>query len=525
MSARITWPVGRGAAWYEVWRNTSNTTVGATLIGVPVLGNSYVDASAAAGTDYFYFIKVANAAGVSGFSSAIALTTRPALARPENVRCTFFGTNEWIATWDAVAGAATYKVYRGSTPVFGSATLIASGVTSLNWANAPIATDTIEYVWVVAVDGSGNNGAVSLTAAAYASPAAPGAFAIFLGALPGENEIDWNPSARATLYEIYRDGVLVHSLAAGGATIWYDTDVTPEVEYTYEVVATNSAGQATTGEDSVTAIWPAPASPENVVATDDDYDKVRVTWDAVPGALSYRVQLAGSDIATGVTALFFDYDPGAGTAAGNYTVVAVNAAGESAPSAADSGYRPQIPAPTGVTATQDDPAGVTVEWATEPLATNYDVYRDGVVIAGPITGLDYYDTGATAGCSGHVYTVKSRRVVSGVSDNVSVASAGYTGVRPPSAWLFAGGGVSGSGTTNYDETFNFCGGGFSLYFNAFTNPDAIEVYIGGAFVWSSGCISGEVTQPFTTGATTVRIKVVADCAAIGSTAWSFAVTP
>jgi len=75
----VTWNASAGATGYEVWRNTSNSSAGATLIGDPV-GTSYDDLTAVQGTTYFYWAKAANSSGTSGFSagdSGFAATPPP----------------------------------------------------------------------------------------------------------------------------------------------------------------------------------------------------------------------------------------------------------------------------------------------------------------------------------------------------------------------------------------------------------------------------------------------------------------
>ena len=66
---QIAWTPAQGAASYEVWRHTANDSSAAAIIGTPT-GTSYDDASAVAGTHYFYWVKAKNAIGTSGFSVA-----------------------------------------------------------------------------------------------------------------------------------------------------------------------------------------------------------------------------------------------------------------------------------------------------------------------------------------------------------------------------------------------------------------------------------------------------------------------
>ncbi len=65
----ITWNASTGATNYQVYRNTSNSSSGASLLNPPAV-SPYNDASAIAGTTYWYFVKACNTSGCSGFSAS-----------------------------------------------------------------------------------------------------------------------------------------------------------------------------------------------------------------------------------------------------------------------------------------------------------------------------------------------------------------------------------------------------------------------------------------------------------------------
>ena len=63
----IVWSASGGASGYEVWRNNSNHSPSATLIGSSVI-TGFSDYAAAAGVLYHYWIRATNAGGVSSLS-------------------------------------------------------------------------------------------------------------------------------------------------------------------------------------------------------------------------------------------------------------------------------------------------------------------------------------------------------------------------------------------------------------------------------------------------------------------------
>jgi hypothetical protein len=66
----ITWGASIGATAYEVWRNPTSSTSGATKISlVDVTGTTFDDTTAVAGQTYWYFVKAKNAVNTSAFSA------------------------------------------------------------------------------------------------------------------------------------------------------------------------------------------------------------------------------------------------------------------------------------------------------------------------------------------------------------------------------------------------------------------------------------------------------------------------
>ena len=55
-AVNLSWTASTGATGYTVWRNTTNSSSGATQIGSTTTA-SYSDTSATAGTTYYYWIK------------------------------------------------------------------------------------------------------------------------------------------------------------------------------------------------------------------------------------------------------------------------------------------------------------------------------------------------------------------------------------------------------------------------------------------------------------------------------------
>jgi fibronectin type 3 domain-containing protein len=234
------------------------------------------------------------------------------------------------------------------------------------------------------------------------TPSSPTGVSATDGAYADKIRVSWNPSAGATSYEIYRADSFMgaKSKIASTAGTFYDDASTPcNVDCYYWVKAKSSSGASEFFyNDLGYRKCPAPSAPQNVSASNVVFtDKIRVTWDASPGATSYDVyrSLSPSDspikIASTPGASYDDMT----AACPNtyyYNVKAINSDGSSDFSASDSGTKvcssnsatndddsPQtvdLPAPTAVSASDGTFLDkIQVTWSASAGATAYDVYR------------------------------------------------------------------------------------------------------------------------------------------------------
>ncbi len=218
-------------------------------------------------------------------------------------------------------------------------------------------------------------------------PNAPTNLAASDGVFPDKVRITWDAVANTEVYKVYRAGNEegpYEEIASTSATFYDDGSVTPGVIYWYKVKACNGAGCSELSEPDSGYAQPPTGElppPANVAASDGDYpDKIRVIWDAVPGAMRYQVLRASS--ATGIYALrsvvttnsFDDWNVVPGDIYW-YKIRACNDAGCSVESSADSGYaRAEVPPP---------PSGVSASDGT---------YSDRVRVTwNPVAGADYYE--------------------------------------------------------------------------------------------------------------------------------------
>ena len=159
----LSWTACLNATGYNVYRNGTNTTTGATQLNAgAVTSTSYIDTTAVAGTTYYYFVIASNASGSSTYS-ADASGVRATLAvpgTPSNVVASKdTNVSEVQITWTGSSLASGYNVYRNTTNNPNTATKVnTSTVTTTSFNDTTAVAGTSYYYWVVAINAAGSSG-------------------------------------------------------------------------------------------------------------------------------------------------------------------------------------------------------------------------------------------------------------------------------------------------------------------------------------------------------------------------------
>jgi fibronectin type 3 domain-containing protein len=444
---RVTWNAASRASDYTIWRSSSSRSSDAALLNVSTT-TTYDDTSATAGTVYYYWVKARNATGSSGFSTANSGYSAVMPAAPTGLAATD-GTyaDKVRLTWRAVAGAASYEIYGGTSGEQLSAKQL-SVSTNTTYDDLSATPGTPYNYWVKARNAAGVSD-FSNTDTGYRAaiiPPIPTGVAATDGTLSNRVRVTWNAATQATAYEVWR-GIASSSATLRGeatTTTYDDTSALPGQIYYYWIMAKNSVG--TSGRSLAnTGYCPAlPSLPTTVAATDGTFaDKVRVTWRAATGATAYEVWRGASAtmaeaamIGAAPTTTYDDTTAIPGTVY-YYWLKGKNAAGTSNFSDFNTGYRAvaNLTAPTGVTATDGTyPDMVRVTWSATTEASAYEVWRgisssssQTIKIGEPAT-TNYNDTNITPGTT-YYYWVKAKNAVR--TSAFSVANPGYCSASIP----------------------------------------------------------------------------------------------
>jgi hypothetical protein len=448
----VTWAASSGATGYQVWRAIgAGVAAQIATVGAVV---TYSDSTAVAGTLYTYSLKAVAAAGATAASATD--TGYRNLTAPLSVAATDGTLTTGVTvTWAASTGATGYQIWRAIGT--GAAAQIATVGAVLTYSDTTAIAGT-SYTYTVKATGAVGVSAASLGNTGYRNLTAPLSVAATDGTLTTGVTVTWAASTSATGYQVWRAigaGVAAQIATVGAVVTYSDTTAIAGILYTYTVKATGTVGvsAASLGNTGYRSL----IAPLSVNATDGTLTTgVTVTWAASSGATGYQMWRAigagvAAQIATvGVVLTYSDTTAVAGTLY-TYSVKAVAAAGATAASATDTGYR-NLTAPLSVAATDGTlTTGVTVTWAASTGATGYQIWRAiGTGAAAQITTvgvvLTYSDTTAIAGIS-YTYTVKATGAV-----GVSAASLGNTGYRNLTAPLSVAA-TDGSSTANVTVTW------------------------------------------------------------------------
>ena len=418
---QLTWAAVDGAAKYEIYRSTQQST-GYSLLGTTT-STSYVNTGAAVGKTYYYRVKAVNSAGTSAYSNIVSGRAKAAIpAAPRVTIGNSSASGKPQLTWAAVDGAAKYEIYRSTQQSTGYSLL--GTTTSTSYVNTGAAVGTTYYYKVRALNVDGAAGAYSSTVSGAAKAVAPAATTVTMTYSDGgKPKLTWSAVSGAASYRVYRSesrGTGYSLLGTTTSTSYVNTGAAVGKTYYYRVKAVNSAGtSAYSNIVSGTARTPAPAAPVLKGGTSSASGKPQLTWAAVNGAAKYDVYRSNSADGTfskvgstdkttyvntgavkGVTYFYKIRAVGASGASGFSNTVAIHVAGVV-----------KAPAAVVLSGIKADAAGITVTWKTTANADTYNVLRRDAsntawkVIARGVSGTSYKDTTVARGVM-YSYTVQ-----------------------------------------------------------------------------------------------------------------------
>jgi len=293
----LLWTTSSGATSYNVYRGTSAGGESATAIATGITDTTYLNTGLTNGISYFYKVAAANANGTSPLS--LEVNSIPVIPGIPAVPIGLSAKGEYAQvalSWAAVAGAASYTIYRGTTAGNESGTAIASGVTDTTYTNTGLTNETTYFYKLAAVN---SHGISLLSDEASATPAistGPPAAPTCLAAQGGKNQValSWTSVAGATSYNVYCGSKPAQESATAigtniTTTTYTNTGLTNGKLYYYKVAAVNENGTSILSlEAGATSNNISSMAPINVITIPGN-NRITITWTAPAGAASYLI--------------------------------------------------------------------------------------------------------------------------------------------------------------------------------------------------------------------------------------------
>ncbi len=296
---QLSWETSMTPEKFKVYRATSKS--GTYSLIYTTTGHTLTNSSASSGTTYYYKVEAiypGNQTVVSDPVSIITACDAPVVSI--GLTNSKYPTKPHLK-WDAVKGAAEYRVYR-ATSKSGTYSLKYT-TTNCSYTNTDSAGNTTYYYKVAAVNANKKlhySGIVKITTP-HDAPAISGTLS------GGKPKLTWNAVNKAVKYKVYRatskNGTYSLKYTTAGCS-FINTSAAVDKTYYYKVTALFDDNAVTESNIiSITAGCTAPKLSANLVSGASYTNKPNISWGAVDGAAKYEVHRA--DKADGTYSLLY----------------------------------------------------------------------------------------------------------------------------------------------------------------------------------------------------------------------------
>lgn len=275
--------------WYEGLPGNTGSPVGTGLSSLSVtnLGTPGVRR---------FWVRVSNLYGTADSNGAAITVSYAPTGIPSGLSATSgIHTDKVVINWVFAANATNYTLRRGTSSLYGSAAVIASGLSGTTHEDMAAVAGTTYYYWVTAggLGGSSSPAGPVTGRLRNPPPQAPASISAGDGISGVEIAVSWASVPNATSYVVFRgtqpDYATASQLWSGGATQMIDRSAANYQNYYYWVVARNSESQSVARGPDIGYLKNPLPTPTGLTAHGEVHGRVRLTWNEVSGANSYHV--------------------------------------------------------------------------------------------------------------------------------------------------------------------------------------------------------------------------------------------
>ncbi len=262
--ATLNWSPASGATAYNIYRGTASG--GETLVKTGVAATTFVDTGLTDGTKYYYQVTSVNALGEGARSSEV--TAIPQIVTPLtpiNVQATP-ADGQVSLSWSPASDALSYNIYRATDS--GDEVLYQQGVPGTSFVDTGVSDGNTYYYQISAANGVGESN-LSNEVSATPLPPLPATPTSFTATAINDAQIQlqWKESSTALT-----GFTLERSVSGGsysplttldpGVTSYVDSSgLLQGVTYSYQIVATNLAGNSAPSSTASAALLAQLSSP------------------------------------------------------------------------------------------------------------------------------------------------------------------------------------------------------------------------------------------------------------------------
>ena len=295
-TANVNWAAVANANSYEVHYKKSTET-NWTIVASNVTNVALTNLTG--NTTYNVKVRGVCTSGNSDFSFQVDFMTLNNLpcSLPGNLTATNITSNSAVVNWGSVPGALTYKLqYRAETS---NNWITISGITTTSQALSSLVGGMTYYYKVRSIclnDSSAySNEAVFNTTGSIVCGTPANLTATNITTT--SSQLNWTGNAPSYKVQYRRTGTIIWTFVTSNVTNLSVTGLIPATQYDYRVQAmcvfgasnySNVANFTTLNDDNASC-----AKPTQFIATNITNNSAKISWSAVPGAVSYKVSYKG----------------------------------------------------------------------------------------------------------------------------------------------------------------------------------------------------------------------------------------